>query len=194
MADTDPAKTVAEWIPWTEWDITPQSAFIAADDNFLAAYPATLKEAAAAGSGVLSVTANSLPREIAPAGMLRIFRQDHSILMLPYSAFNAASDGLVFAVELPDNEEFPAGTRLDIMEEPLVKTPEISAERSQPEQGIFSFDMQMNSWRLSEKMEYSDIDSLTAKGLELCVSGDQTVLLRCRVPFLIKNVISIYSM
>ena len=193
MADTDSAKPVSEWLPWTEWDITPQSAFSAADDNFLAAYPATLKESASAGAGAISVTANSAPQDIAPSGMLRIFRRDHSVLMLPYTAFNTTSDGMVFAVEIPEDEEFPEGTRLDIMEEPLVKTLEISAERSQPEQGIFSFDMQMNSWRLSEKMEYSDIDSLTAKGLELCVSGEQTVLLRCRVPFLIKNVISIYS-
>lgn len=200
MASTNSDKPVSDWTPWNEWEISPQNAFSASDDNYLSAYPATLKEAASAGAGAISISTNVLPQDIPPSGTLRFFRHDNSTLMLPYTAFNAISDGMVFAVEIPESEEFPSGTQLDIMEEPLVRASHFSTEHSQPDQGIFSFDMNLYSWRLSRKMEYSDIDSLTSKGLELCVAGidpvseTQTILLRCQVPFLIKNVISMYSL
>lgn len=200
MSSTDSAYAVSEWQPWTEWEITPQSAFTAADDNYLTAYRAVLKEDTVPEAGALTVTANSLLQEISPTGILRFFRPDNSSLMLPYTAVNKTSDGLVFAAEIPESEQFSAGARLDIMEEPLVQASGFTAGHSVPEQGVFSFDLALHSWRLSEKMEYSDIDSLSTKGLELCVSGTdpvsetETVLFRGQIPFLIKNVISLYSL
>ena len=53
------------------------------------------------------------------------------------------------------------------------------------------------------KRPYADqhsVEFLTAKGLELCVTGidsdtsEQTVILRCQVPFVIKNVLTPLSL
>ena len=196
MSATNSELPVTQWTPWKEWDIAPQNAVIAADDNYLAAYPGTLKESAAPGTGAVALTLNTTPEMVAPNGKIRLFRQDRSALILSYTAANQTSDGIVLAVELPETEpEFPAGTRADILAEPLAAA-ELTAETSTPDQGIFSFDLTLCGWRLAEKMEYSDIEQLTAKGLELCISaadetsGKQLVLLCCQVPFIIKNVLT----
>lgn len=198
ISSYDPTLRISENTPWTDWDLTPQTASIAADDNYLDAYPATLKEAVPAGSGAVSIAVDSITGKIPPAGYLRFFRQDLSTLILPYTAVNESSDGFVFAVDIPETEtEFPADSQVDILEEPLVYAPSMNSEKSVIEQSIFSFDLNLNGWRLAEKMEYSDIDSLPVKGLELCVSGTETdsgsmvVLINCQVPFSIKNVISL---
>ena len=198
VAASNPALPVSEWLPWTDWEITPDAAFTAADDNYLAAYPGTLKEPTIPGDSAISVSADSLPGTPAPSGIIRIHKQDRSVLQLSYSAVNELSDGAVFAVEIPENEEFPAGTRVDILEEPLVHSSAMISGASTPDEGIFSFDLKLSGWRLSEKMEYSDTESLSVKGLELCVTGtdaassEQIALIRCQVPFLIKNVIALY--
>lgn len=193
----DSGIAIAENVHWSEWEITPESASVAADDNYLAAYPAVLKEAASAGNSAVSLMTDSISGTIPPSGYLRFFRQDLTTMILPYTAVNESSDGFVFAVDFPETEtELPANSRVDIMEEPLVYASAWNSENSDVEQGIFSFDLILNGWRLSEKMEYSDIDSLSAKGLELCISGTDpaseksVVLFRCQVPFTIKNVIA----
>lgn len=194
MTSTNSGLNVSEWTPWTEWNITPASAVIAADDNYLSAYPAFLKEAISGNTDAVSVSMDSIPENIAPVGKLRIFKQDHSVVVLPYTAVNKISDGFVFAVELSDTE-LSEGTRIDILEEPLV-TVVLNNDSSSVEQGVFVFDLTVNGWRLKEKMEYSDLELLITKGLELCITGidpdsdEQTVILRCQVPFVINNVLT----
>lgn len=184
---------ISQWPEWKDWDITPHSAVIAADDNYLAAHPGHLKNSVSGSTNAISVTVKSSPEMIAPAGNLRIFNPDQSFLIIPYTAVNTISDGFVFSAELADTE-LTEGTRIDIMEQPLVSA--VMNANSSIEQGIFSFDLTLSGARLTEKMEYSDIELLTAKGLELCVSGidpdtsEQTVILRCQVPFVIKNVLT----
>ncbi|MBE6404850.1 MAG: hypothetical protein E7040_02375 [Lentisphaerae bacterium] len=193
ITSADSNQNVSEWEHWTDWDITPQSAVIAADDNYLAAYPGYLKESVSGNTNAIALTMKDFPESIAPAGNIRIFKPDHSFLIFPYTAVNTLSDGFVLAVELSDIE-LETGTRIDILESPLVSA--VMNTNSSVEQGIFSFDLILNSVRLTEKMEYSDIELLTAKGLELCVSGvdpdtsEQTVILRGQVPFVINNVLT----
>lgn len=182
---------------WTDWDIMPQSAIIAADDNYLAAYQGYLKESVSGSVNAISAVIKNMPEHIAPAGNLRIFNPDQTSVIVPYTAVNSISDGFVFAVELSDIE-LAEGTRVDVMETPLVSA--VMNSNSSIEQGIFSFDLTLNGARLAEKMEFSDIEFLTAKGLELCVTGidsdtsEQTVILRCQVPFVIKNVLTPLSL
>ena len=166
---------------WTDWDITPQTAMIAADDNYLAAYQGALKESVSGTVNAISLAMKNTPENIAPVGNLRIFQNQNSFIV-PYTAVNSISDGFVFAVELSDIE-LAEGTRVDVLEKPLVSA--VMNSNSPVEQGIFSFDLTLNGARLAEKMEFSDIEFLTAKGLELCVTGidsdtsEQTVILRC---------------
>ena len=186
-------QNVSQWPQWTEWEIIPQSAVIAADDNYLAAYPGYLKDSVSGNTNAVSVITKSLPENISPSGYLRVFNPDHSFLIVPYTAVNMISDGFVFSVELTDTV-LESGTKIDIIEQPLVSA--VMNANSSVEQGVFSFDLTLTGARLTEKMEYSDIEILTAKGLELCVSGidpdtsEQTVILRCQVPFVIKNVLT----
>ena len=181
---------------WTDWDITPQSAMIAADDNYLAAYQGYLKESVSGTVNAISAAMKNMPENIAPTGNIRIFQNQTSVIV-PYTAVNSISDGFVFAVELSDIE-LDEGTRVDVLETPLVSA--VMNSNSAVEQGIFSFDLTLNGARLAEKMEFSDIEFLTAKGLELCVTGidsdtsEQTVILRCQVPFVIKNVLTPLSL
>ena len=198
MKSADSNVPVTSWIPWTDWDITPSLAFTAADDNYIAAFPGALKESASGGCGAVTIIPETDPGEIAPSGRLRFFRNDSSMLELDYRAYQRTSKGYIFSAVIPEEESFPSGTKADIIQSPLVSSDAFLRDVSDPENGIFVFDLSISGWRLSRIMEYSNTEKLSVKGLELTVAGTdpettaESVLIRCQAPFAIKGVLNLF--
>lgn len=199
MASTNAETNVSTWIPWTDWEITPSLAFTAADDNYIAAFPGKLKLAAEGGSSAVIVVPDSMSGEsIAPSGRLRFFRNDSSTLILEYSACQSGSEGYVFAVEVPEGESFGEHARVDILQPPLISSEQLVPELSDPQNGVFAFDLSISGWRLSQIMEYSNTETMNVKGMELSVAGvdpdtmEERILLRCQAPLSIKGVLCLF--
>lgn len=195
MSFTNPELPLSEWTPWTEWELVPAIACSAADDNFISAFRGVLRDAVSGGASAIAVAIDTGDEEIAPQGRLRFFRNDGSSAELVYTAVNAVSEGYVFAVEIPADEEgFTAGIQVDVIQEPLICSDKFRRDLSDPANGIFVFDLSVSGWRLSRKMEYEDTESIMTKGVELNISGIESsgleqTLLRCLAPLQIKGVL-----
>jgi hypothetical protein len=199
MTATRADTPVSEWTPLTDWEITPSLAYIAADDNYLAAYPGKLKGSAEGGANAVIITPDSpVTDEIAPTGRLRFFRQDSTVLELDYSAYEISGGSYVFSLELPEEESFSEQTQVDIIQSPLISADTLLRDLSDPENGVFVFDLPISGWRLSRIMEYTNTEVMSVKGMELTVSGidpetqEECVLLRCQAPLNIKGVLYLH--
>lgn len=106
--------------------------------------------------------------KIPSSGVVRIFDSSGTYEALTYSARNVNGNSVTFTTSGSVVNTYPEGSVVDCDQSPYCSAYLNTAESDIPN-GEFVFSLSCSSDRLREEMEYSDVEKLPVKGIELLI-------------------------
>ena len=161
--------------PDTSFNLSGISALLSVDNNFTRHLKATTADELAAGSVTsIKLSINNPTRGKIPAyGALRLFNDAGDIESIEYTGRNISDNAVEFICAAGSilKSSYAKGTTADCPES-LYAQAAMNAAQSNLSQGIFAFDITIESEKLREKADYADIENINdIKGMELLIFG-----------------------
>lgn len=154
----------ANWQHDTQWAALGASALITVDNDYIHKLRGTLNAELASGEVSLvsvKLAAGITEAQIPAQGVLTIGAE-----MIAYSARVIGADNTVeFTAAGTLANSYATGEAIDVPQAPYCSAR--MSENSAPGNGVYEFDLVVDSLRLREAMLYSSVASLTIQGLEL---------------------------
>lgn len=161
----------AEWPADTELANLPGiGARLTVDSDFVHKLKGTTTQTVNAGSGVVLVNIGNIQKELIPqSGTLRLFDTLGNAESVRYKS-RADQGNKIFLFTLEDGgtvlNEYVSGSTVDFDQAPYASV-FYNAASSNISEGMFAFDLVLDSPRLRAEMDYSDKETLPVQGLEL---------------------------
>ena len=156
-------------------------AIITVDSDFIHKIKGSLTTQITSGqvTSIVTEIEGASIAKIPSSGVVRIFNSSGSYEALTYSARNVNGNSVTFTTSGSVFNTYPEGSVIDCDQSPYCSAYLNTAE-SNIQQGEFVFSLSCSSDRLREEMEYSDVEKLSVKGIELLIyktedSKDQIV-------------------
>ena len=145
-------------------------AIITVDSDFIHKIKGSLTTQITSGQVTTIVTEidGASIAKIPSSGVVRIFNSSGSYEALTYSARNVNGNSVTFTTSGNLVNTYPEGSVIDCDQSPYCSAYLNTAE-SNIQQGEFVFSLSCSSDRLREEMEYSDVEKLSVKGIELLI-------------------------
>ena len=145
-------------------------AIITVDSDFIHKIKGSLTTQITSGQVTTIVTEidGASIAKIPSSGVVRIFNSSGSYEALTYSARNVDGNSVTFTTSGNLVNTYPEGSVIDCDQSPYCSAYLNTAE-SNIQQGEFVFSLSCSSDRLREEMEYSDVEKLSVKGIELLI-------------------------
>lgn len=145
-------------------------AIVTVDSDFIHKIKGSLSSQITSGqvtSVVTEIDGASIAK-IPSSGVVRIFNSSGSYEALTYSSRNVNGNSVTFTTSGNLLNTYPEGSVIDCDQSPYCSAYLNTAE-SNIQQGEFVFSLSCYSDRLREEMEYSDVEKLSVKGIELLI-------------------------
>lgn len=161
----------AEWVTDTELtSLAGIGAKVTVDSDFIHKIKGKLAENATAGNSVVLVNVGDVKKELIPqSGILRFFDAYGHTESIRYKS-RADQSNKIFSFTLEDGSaivnNYNAGDTVDFDQAPYASV-FYNPLTSRISEGIFAFDLVLDSERLRAEMDYSDREKLNVQGLEL---------------------------
>lgn len=161
----------AEWPADTELANLPGiGARLTVDSDFIHKLKGTIAGTVNAGSGAVLVNIGNIQKELIPqSGTLRLFDAAGNSESVRYKS-RADQGNKIFLFTLEDGgtvlNEYVSGSTVDFDQAPYASV-FYNAASSNISEGMFAFDLVLDSPRLRAEMDYSDKETLPVQGLEL---------------------------
>ena len=139
------------------------------DSDYIRNLKGELQEDITSGAKTIKVSFDSATIEEIPLhGKLRIFNKSGGYEIIPYESRNREDNYILFSISEDASllNSYPKESRVDCNQAPLAYAHWNTAESSL-EQGMFVFDMVIDSERLRSAFYYSDLAKLSIRGLEI---------------------------
>ena len=145
-------------------------AIITVDSDFIHKIKGSLTTQITSGQVTTIVTEieGASIAKIPSSGVVRIFNSSGTYEALTYSARNVNGNSVTFTTSGNLVNTYPEGSVIDCDQSPYCSAYLNTAE-SNIQQGEFVFSLSCSSDRLREEMEYSDVEKLSVKGIELLI-------------------------
>ena len=168
-----------DWEKDTQFDLPGVTALLSCDNNFTRRLKGSLKTAIEAGSvnSVVLTISNVTPGMIPQTGAIQIFGVDGEPEGLEYIRRTISGTDVTFELAPESNvAQSYASNSVASCPEALYAQSALNVAESDPGNGLFVFDITMDSLKLREKADYANAKSIDdVKGLELLiftVNGD----------------------
>lgn len=168
-----------DWEKDTQFDLPGVTALLSCDNNFTRRLKGSLKTAVEAGSvsSVVLTISNVTPGMIPQTGAIQIFGVDGEPEGLEYIRRTISGTDVTFELAPESNvTQSYASNSVANCPEALYAQSALNVAESDPGNGLFVFDITMDSLKLREKADYANAKSIDdVKGLELLiftVNGD----------------------
>ena len=168
-----------DWEKDTQFDLPGVTALLSCDNNFTRRLKGSLKTAVEAGSvnSVVLTISNVTPGMIPQTGAIQIFGVDGEPEGLEYIRRTISGTDVTFELAPESNvAQSYASNSVANCPEALYAQSALNVAESDPGNGLFVFDITMDSLKLREKADYANAKSIDdVKGLELLiftVNGD----------------------
>ena len=158
------------WEKDTQYDLTGITGLLTVDNDYRRRRVGTLSADVVAGSvaSISAAIANVSSAVIRPSGFLRVFSSDGTPEGFEYTSF-AIDNGIVTFTLEEESEStgnYAAGCVVDVPDAVYMQA--AMSNESNPETGLFIFDLIADSEKLRDKMEYADASKLDdISGMEL---------------------------
>ena len=151
-------------------NINGVGAIITVDGDFIHKIKGSLTTQITSGpvTSIVTEIEGASIAKIPSSGVVRIFNSSGSYEALTYSARNVDGNSVTFTTSGNLVNTYPEGSVIDCDQSPYCSAYLNTAE-SNIQQGEFVFSLSCSSDRLREEMEYSDVEKLSVKGIELLI-------------------------
>lgn len=145
-------------------------AIITVDNDFIHKIKGSLTTQITSGpvTSIVTEIEGASIAKIPSSGVVRIFNSSGSYETLTYSARNVNGNSVTFTTSGNLVNTYPEGTIIDCDQSPYCSA-YLNTSESNIQQGEFVFYLSCSSDRLREEMEYSDVEKLSVKGIELLI-------------------------
>lgn len=165
-AGTENVAPELDWIRDSRW--AGCSAVIGVDNDYIHRLKGTLSGGLGAGAvnSVTAVIPGATSALIPSSGTIRLLDESDNSETLTYSERIVSGNSVTFTVSGSISGFYSDGSRIDCPQSPYCSAL-MNAEKSKPGDGIFVFDLVVDSLRLREEMLYKSTESLPVVGMEL---------------------------
>ena len=179
----DPNTGVRNFTPDTSYNRSGVSALLSIDNNFMRHLKATTADELSAGniSSIKLNISNATRGKIPAHGAVRLFNSAGVIEAIEYTSRNISGNIVEFtcAANSKLTSSYAKGANADCPES-LYAQAVMDVEKSNLSQGVFAFNITVDSEKLREKADYADIEYIgDIKGMEILIFGveeDKTLI------------------